>query len=48
VDLTRESTTTAHIVADEDGNLKVKQMEEFTDSTAHLDFVQAVTAAKVK
>ena len=33
---------------DEDGNLRFKQIEEFTDSKAHLDFVKAVEVAKAK
>ena len=44
----RESILIGHIVTDEDGSLKIKHMEEFTDSKAFLDFVQAVTAAKAK
>lgn len=28
-----------------DGNLKIKKIEEFTDSEAHLDFYQAIMAA---
>lgn len=35
-------------MTDEDGSLKIKQIEEFTDSKAHLDFVQAVMAARAK
>jgi len=42
----RESIFIAHIVTDEDGNLKIKQIEEFTDSKSLLDFMQAVAAAK--
>lgn len=45
VESTRESIYIARIVTDEGGNLKIKQIEEFTDSKAHLDFVQAVMAA---
>ena len=33
----REAITIAIIVPDEDGNLKIKQIEEFTDSKSHLD-----------
>ena len=46
VETIRESIYIAQTVTDEDGSLKIKQIEEFTDSKAHLDFVQAVTAAK--
>ena len=42
----RESIFILDIVADEDGSLKIKRMEEFTDSKAHLDFYQVVAAAK--
>ena len=35
-----------HIVTDEDGGLKIKDLEEFIDSKAYLDFFQAVVAAK--
>jgi len=44
----RESILIGHIATDKDGSLKIKQIEEFTDSKAFLDFVQAVTAAKAK
>jgi hypothetical protein len=44
VDTIRESIYIAQIVPDENGSLKVKQIEDFTDSKAHLDFVQAVMA----
>jgi hypothetical protein len=48
VDTTRESILIAYIAADEDGILKVKWGEEFTDSKAELDFVQAIAAASAK
>ena len=41
-----ESIYITDIVTDEDGSLKVKQMEEFIDSKAYLDFHQAVVAAQ--
>jgi len=34
-----------HLVTDEDGSLKVKQMDDFHDSKAHLQNKQTVTAA---
>jgi hypothetical protein len=46
VEMNRESIFIINIVTDEDGSLKVKRMEEFTDSKAYLDFYQAVAAAK--
>ena len=36
----------AEIVTDEDGSMKVKQLEEFTDSKAYLDFFETAAAAK--
>ena len=49
VEMTRESIFIGHIVTDEDGNLKIKQMEEFTDSKAYLGGItQAIAAAKAK
>ena len=33
-------------VTDEDGSLQFKQLEEFTDSKAYLDFMKAVADAK--
>ena len=48
VGATRESIMIDHIVTDEDGSLKIKQVEEFTDSKVHLDFIQAVIAATAK
>jgi hypothetical protein len=35
------------IVTDEDGSLKIKKFEEFTDSKSYLDFAQAIAAAGV-
>ncbi|KAF9785474.1 hypothetical protein BJ322DRAFT_1063387 [Thelephora terrestris] len=46
VNMDREMILTAHIVTDEDGNLKIKQAEEFTDSKALLDVVKAIEEAK--
>jgi hypothetical protein len=40
----RETIFIGHIVTDEDGSLKIKQLEEFIDSKAELDFTQAVVA----
>ena len=36
----------AQVVTDEDGSLKIKESEEFTDSKAYLDFFKATAAAK--
>jgi len=46
--MNRESIFIGHIVTDEDGSLKIRRIEEFTDSKAHLDFAQAVAAVKAK
>ena len=48
VEMIHESIFIADIITDEDGNLKVKQLEEFTDSKAEYDFVQAMVAAGVE
>ena len=47
-EMTRESIFIKHIVTDEDGSLKIKLVEEFTDSKAYLDAIEAVAAAKAK
>lgn len=46
VETIRESIYIMQIVTDEDGTLKLKQSEDFTDSKAYLDFIQDITAAK--
>jgi hypothetical protein len=46
VDTDREMILIAHIVTDEDGSVKFKQIEEFTDSKAYLDFFKAIAEAK--
>lgn len=46
--MVREVIWTGHIVTDEDGSLKFKQVEEFTDSKTYLDFFKAVVEAKAK
>ena len=49
VEMTRESIFIGHIVTDQDGSLKIKQMEEFTDSKAYLGGIaQAIAAAKAR
>ena len=48
VERNRETILVLHIVSDEDGNLKIKHAEEFTDSKAELDFARAVAAAKAE
>ena len=47
-EMTRESIFIKHIVTDEDGSLKINLVEEFTDSKAYLDAIDAVAAAKAK
>ena len=44
----RESIFIAHIVSDEHESLKIKKIEEFTDSKAELDYVQAIAAETAK
>ena len=46
--MTRESIFTVHIVTDEDGSLKIKRLDDFTDSKAYLDSVKAIMAAKAE
>jgi len=47
VEMVREMILIVHIIPDEDGSLKIKILEEFTDSKAHHDFIKAVAAAKL-
>ena len=46
--MTRESIFIKHTVTDEDGSLKIKLGEEFTDSKAYLDAAEAVAVARAK
>lgn len=46
IDMNRESISIIHFVTDEDGSLKIKQIEEFIDTKTYFDFLQAVQAAK--
>jgi hypothetical protein len=48
VEMNRESIFIADFVTDEDGGLKVKRFEEFTDSNAELGFAQAIAVAGAK
>jgi hypothetical protein len=36
------------IVTDEDGSLKIKRIEEFTDSKSYLDLLKALGEARAK
>ena len=45
--MNREMILTFHIVTDEDGSLKMKDLENFIDSKTYLGFAGAVAAAKV-
>ena len=42
---TNESIFILHTVADDDGSLKVKKLEEFRDSKVYLKIREAMTAA---
>ena len=44
--MNREMIAIVRTGTDEDGNLKLKQIEEFTDSKAYLDFMKVVEEAK--
>ena len=46
VDLDRESLYIAYIGTDEDGSLKIMQIDEFTDSQVYLDLFKAAAEAK--
>ena len=46
--MNRESIFIAYIVSDEDGSLKVNGIEEFTDSRAELDSIQALAATRTE
>jgi hypothetical protein len=46
MEIDREMLAIAHIVTDEDGSLKIKDLENFIDSKAYLDFSKAAAAAK--
>lgn len=48
VDLTRESIFITHFATDDDGSLKIKEHEEFTDSKAYLDLMQVMAGARAK
>jgi hypothetical protein len=46
VDTVRESIYITHIGTDEDGSLKIKRVEEFTDSQLFISLKQAAARAK--
>ena len=46
--ITHESILIKHMATDEDGSVRTKLGEEFTDSKAYFDGMQAAVAAKVK
>lgn len=46
VDIDREPIYISTLVTDEDGSLKIKQNEEFTDSKVYLDMFKAAAEAK--
>jgi hypothetical protein len=48
VEMNHEAIFITHVVTDEDGSLKIKQIEEFTDSKAELDFIEAIAASGAK
>ena len=45
IDTTHESMFIVHIVADEDGSLKIKKVEDFRDSKVYLEIHEAMAAA---
>ena len=46
--VTRKSIPIKHMVTDEDGSERTKLGEEFTDSKAYFDGMQAAVTAKAK
>ena len=46
MEIDREMILIVHIVTDEDGSLKIKDLESFMDSKAYLDFAKAAASAK--
>jgi len=48
IDMAYEAINIVDIVTDDDGSLKIKKVEEFVDSKALVDFMQALEAAKPK
>jgi len=48
VEFTRESIDIIQITTDDNGNLKIKQVEEFTDSKGHADTHPNSIAGKPK
>lgn len=48
VELKREAILIAHVVTDDDGSLKIKQIEEFVDTKSQLESIQALEAAIAK
>ena len=45
INTAHESMFIMHIVADEDGSLKIKKLETFRDSKAYLEIREAIAAA---
>jgi hypothetical protein len=43
-----ESIFIIHIITDEDGSLKIKQIDEFNDSKVYLEIGEAMAAARAK
>lgn len=47
-DMPYEAVNFTHIVPDENGNLKIKLIEEFVDSNSYAKSMEAFIAAKAK
>ena len=45
IDTAHESMFIVHIVADEDGSLKIKKLEDFRDSKVYSEIYETMTAA---
>ena len=48
IEMNYEAINMVDIVTDDDGSLKIKQVEEFIDSKTFLDSMEAMQAAQAK
>ena len=48
VEMVYEAIDITDVEKDEDGNLKIKQIQEFIDSKSFLDSLEAIQAAQAK
>jgi hypothetical protein len=48
VEINREAISIVHTATDDDGNLKIKTLEEFVDSQTYLESMKAVHEAMAR